>query len=76
MIWLTASAVPSLAYFNRGAVQISLSQTSISIDKGASASVSVTIDPIKEDQLPGCGMAECPQTCGSSGCLNENGECT
>ena len=76
MIWLTASAVPSLAYFNRGAVQISLSQTSISIDQGASASVSVTIDPIKEDQLPGCGMAECPQTCGSSGCLNENGECT
>ena len=76
MIWLTASAVPSLAYFNRGAVQISLSQTSLSLDKGASASVSVTIDPIKEDQLPGCGMAECPQTCGSSGCLNENGECT
>ena len=76
MIWLTAASVPSLAYFNRGAVQISLSQTSVSLDQGASASVSVTIDPIKEDQLPGCGMAECPQTCGSSGCLNENGECT
>ncbi len=76
MLWLTAAAVPSLAYFNRGAVQISLSQTSLSLDQGASASVSVTIDPIKEDQLPGCGMAECPQTCGSSGCLNENGECT
>ncbi len=76
MLWLTVAAVPSLAYFNRGAVQISLSQTSLSLDQGASASVSVTIDPIKEDQLPGCGMAECPQTCGSSGCLNENGECT
>lgn len=76
MVWLTAAAVPSLAYFNRGAVQISLSQTSMSLAQGSSASVSVTIDPIKEDQLPGCGMAECPQTCGSSGCLNENGECT
>ena len=76
MVWLLVTAVPSLAYFNRGAVQISLSQTSLSINQGESAAVSVTIDPIKEDQLPGCGMAECPQTCGSSGCLNENGECT
>lgn len=76
IVWLLLTAVPSLAYFNRGAVQISLSQTSLSINQSESAAVSVTIDPIKEDQLPGCGMAECPQTCGSSGCLNENGECT
>lgn len=75
MVWLAAAA-PSLAYFNRGAVEISLSSSSVSVAAGSSVSVSVNIDPIKEDQLPGCGMAECPQTCGSSGCMNENGECT
>ncbi len=75
LVWLAAAA-PSFAYFNRGAVELSPGSTSVSVAAGSSASVSVGIDPIKEDQLPGCGMAECPQTCGSSGCLNENGECT
>lgn len=27
-------------------------------------------------QLPGCGMAECPQICGEKDCLNAKGECT
>ena len=64
----------SQAYFNRGTVSVSLGQTSVSIYTGSSVSISVSVDPIKQDQLPGCGMAECPQTCGD-GCLDENGEC-
>ena len=68
--------VPSFAYFNRGTVSMQLGQSSINLAAGKSASVSVTIDPIKEQQLPGCGMAECPQSCGNTGCLNEYGECT
>lgn len=68
--------VPSFAYFNRGTVSMQLGQTNVSIPEGKSVSVSVTVDPIKEQQLPGCGMAECPQSCGNTGCLNEYGECT
>ena len=64
----------SEAYFNRGTVSVSLGENALSMTAGTVASVSVTIDPIKQDQLPGCGMAECPQTCGD-GCLNESGEC-
>ena len=63
------------AYFNRGTVQISVGKSSVSIASGSTASVSVQVSPIKQDQLPGCGMAECPQTCGD-GCLDANGECT
>ena len=64
----------SEAYFNRGTVSLSLGENALSLTAGTVSSVSVTIDPIKQDQLPGCGMAECPQTCGD-GCLNESGEC-
>ncbi len=64
----------SEAYFNRGTVSVSLGENALSMTAGTVSSVSVTIDPIKQDQLPGCGMAECPQTCGD-GCLNESGEC-
>lgn len=70
------TAVPSFAYFNRGTVSMQLGQTSVSVQEGKSVSVSVSVDPIKEQQLPGCGMAECPQSCGNTGCLNEYGECT
>lgn len=69
-------AAPVSAYFNRGTVTLSLGQSSVEVEKGKTAAVSVSIFPIKEEQLPGCGMAECPQTCGGTGCLNENGECT
>ena len=62
--------VPSFAYFNRGAVTMQLGQTSVSVAEGKSVSVSVTVNPISEQQLPGCGMAECPQSCGNTGCLN------
>ncbi len=68
--------VPSFAYFNRGTVTMQLGQTSVSVAEGRSVSVSVTVNPISEQQLPGCGMAECPQSCGNTGCLNEYGECT
>ena len=76
LLLLGCTAVPSFAYFNRGNVTLTLGQRELSMNVGSTASVSVGISPIKEQQLPGCGMAECPQTCGDTGCLNENGECT
>lgn len=75
LMMITAISFQSDAYFNRGTVSVSLGQSSIAMTAGSTASVSVSIDPLKQDQLPGCGMAECPQTCGD-GCLNESGECT
>lgn len=68
--------VSAFAYFNRGAVSMQVGQSSVSLQAGRSVSVSVSVNPIKEQQLPGCGMAECPQSCGNTGCLNEYGECT
>lgn len=69
-------AVSSFAYFNRGTVSMEPGRSDVKLSAGQSVSVSVNIDPISEQQLPGCGMAECPQTCGNTGCLNEYGECT
>ena len=69
-------AAPSFAYFNRGTVSLQLGQSAVSVAAGRSVSVSAAVDPIKEQQLPGCGMPECPQSCGNTGCLNEYGECT
>ncbi len=57
-------AAPSFAYFNRGTVSLQLGQSAVSVAAGRSVSVSAAVDPIKEQQLPGCGMPECPQSCG------------
>ncbi|MDR1068662.1 MAG: hypothetical protein LBL36_05400 [Clostridiales Family XIII bacterium] len=64
------------AYFDRGQVGISPSQSSVSLNAGESRTVSVSLNPASDKQTPGCGMAECPQTCGDLGCLDGNGQCT
>jgi hypothetical protein len=70
-------ALPSaaFAYFNRGPVGISVGSSSTSVQAGASTSLSVTLSPASDQQTAGCGMAECPQTCGDKGCLDANGQC-
>lgn len=65
----------SFAYFNRGYVNVSAGRSSVSVTQGSSASVSVSFSPSSSSQLPGCGMAECPQICGEKNCLDANGEC-
>ena len=66
----------SYAYFQRGNVNISAGKQSVTLSRGDSENVSVNISPSSDSQLPGCGMAECPQSCGEKECLDENGECT
>lgn len=66
----------SFAYFNRGSVNVSVGKSSVSVAQGGSTSVSVSLSPSSSSQLPGCGMAECPQICGEKDCLDANGECT
>ncbi len=66
----------SQAYFDRGTVKVSLGKTSISLKQKETEKVTVSLSPKSDRQLPGCGMAECPQSCGEKDCLDENGECT
>ena len=65
----------SLAYFDRGAVGVSVGKKNVTLEQGQSETISVTFSPAQSSQLPGCGMAECPQSCGEKNCLDENGEC-
>lgn len=64
------------AYFNQGPVGVTLGQQSVTLEENQQASISVSFSPNSSRQLPGCGMAECPQTCGEKKCLDENGQCT
>lgn len=75
IISLLSAAAPAYAYFDRGTIGVRLGQSAVSLTEGDSASVSVTLSPASSDQLPGCGMAECPQICGEKDCLDENGNC-
>ena len=63
------------AYFDRGPVGISVGQYEVVLEEGQSAAIMCAVTPEFDDQLDGCGMAECPQTCGE-GCLDSHGQCT
>ncbi len=65
----------AFAYYERTPVSISLSSSSVQVAANGTANVSCKVTPESEKQLPGCGMEECPQTCGD-GCLNADGWCT
>ena len=69
-------AMPAMAYFDRGPVSVSLGQKSVTLKEGESVNISVKLSPSSSEQLPGCGMPECPQSCGEKECLDANGECT
>ncbi|MGN0295320.1 MAG: hypothetical protein ACI4D3_15085 [Lachnospiraceae bacterium] len=73
---VVSGSIETKAYFDRGPVNVSVGKSSVSIRQGQSETVSVSFSPSKSSQLPGCGMAECPQSCGEKECLDENGECT
>jgi hypothetical protein len=62
------------AYYSVTPVTIGLSSSSVSVSAGSSLSVSCSVTPQSEAQLPGCGMSTCPQSCGD-GCLDANGWC-
>ena len=75
----------ALAYFSKPAVGVYLGSGQVSLVSGQSTTVSVSVDMWSEQQLPGCGMAECPQACSGlvnpdtgvlGGCLNDAGWCT
>ncbi len=77
LLWLVGVIAPLTAgaYFDRGPVTVVLGQSEVTVKPGETFAVSVRVDPDSDSQLPGCGMAECPQTCGEKNCLNDEGEC-
>ena len=64
----------AFAYFNRGAVGVSLGSQSIEVAAGQTMNVTVSITPASDEQTEGCGMPKCPQGCSAS-CTDENGQC-
>lgn len=81
-VWVTPTS--AFAYFSKDPVSISFGSSSVSVAAGSSATVSLSVSPMSEQQLPGCGMAICPQECNGlatpdgvvGGCLNDAGWCT
>lgn len=59
-------AVPSFAFIERGDVQIN-GESSYTLEVGETAELSIT--PYAEEHLPGCGMSDCPSSCGEKGCI-------
>lgn len=68
-------SLPAAAYINRGTVQISCDVTELALEAGQTVQVEYTVDPESSDQMPGCGMSDCPENCGA-GCLSKDGNCT
>ena len=75
MLLLLTPAARVSAYYDRGPVKVYLGQTAVSVAQGAVVTVSAQVDPASDEQLPGCGMAQCPQECGELGCLDARGQC-
>ena len=59
-------AVPSFAFIERGDVKID-GESSYTLEVGGKAELSIT--PYMEEHLPGCGMSDCPSSCGEKGCI-------
>lgn len=74
---MTCTLLPfsAMAYIERGTVQISCDAEELTLGVGETYELAVTIDPAQEDQMPGCGMSDCPQKCGSN-CLSKDNNCT
>lgn len=68
-------SLPAAAYINRGTVQISCDTAELALEVGQTVQVEYALDPESSDQMPGCGMSDCPEHCGA-GCLSKDGNCT
>lgn len=75
IICAVLAPVTASAYIERGTVHITGDTSPITIAVGETAAVAVTLDPAESDQMPGCGMSDCPETCGQN-CLSKDGNCT
>ena len=63
------------AFFDRGTVRVNLGQHNANATVGDNITVTVGLSPTVDSHPPGCGMLECPDSCGDT-CLDSNGNCT
>lgn len=70
---LTLSTVPSWATINRGTVSI---DGASALDLKVGETAKLTIDPYEDQQMEGCGMAECPDICGDQCMSGNNCQCS
>lgn len=82
---IMAFPAKAFAYFSLAPVSIDFGTSYLTMDAGSSNSVYVSLNPLSERQLPGCGMSVCPEACNGmanpttgvvGGCLNSAGWCT
>ena len=66
-------ASPASAYIERGTVHITADTKEIELSAGSSQTLQIALDPMQDSQMPGCGMADCPSSCGD--CLTPDGNC-
>ena len=73
---LVFAGITAEAFFNRGQVIVRCSRQSVSLESGRSPmTIGVSVSPESDSQTPGCGMADCPDSC-HQGCLDAKGNCT
>lgn len=73
MVLLAAMPKAAQAYISKGTVEIEADTEEITIAPGETKKIPVHLTPQEDEQFPGCGMADCPETCGD--CLTKNMEC-
>lgn len=84
---MAAVAAPqqALAYFSKDPVSVSFGSSYEAIEAGQSCDIVLYVDPLSEQQLPGCGMDICPEACNGlenpltgvmGGCLSADGWCS
>ena len=69
-----AQTESAFAYYSLPGVSIMLSTSSVWVVGGQTQTISVSVSPAQELQLPGCGDTGCPQICGPD-CFDPNGWC-
>jgi hypothetical protein len=73
-VLVLAGTGTAFAYYNLPAAEITPSQGSVSLTSGQTQTIGMSVSPSQEAQLPGCGMAECPDSCPPE-CIGAGGWC-
>ena len=61
---LVFAGITARAFFNRGQVVVNCSRQNVSLESGQSPmTIGVSVSPESDSQTPGCGMADCPDSC-------------
>lgn len=73
----SAATGPGIAQdgYSHGTVKISADDTAGTIELEVGQTATVKVSPYQHMQTRGCGMSECPEICGGTGCFTPNEGC-